>query len=156
MAEMGTEQADERWIGECLRLACRAARRGEVPIGAIVVRDGVVLGRGSNRPIAACDPTAHAEIVALRRAARSERNYRLPGADLYVTVEPCAMCAGAALHARIRRIVYGCSDAKGGALGSVVDLSAVPGLNHRLRVTAGVRAQECRELLRAFFQARRR
>ena len=142
-------------MDEALALARAAAGRGEVPVGAIVVRDGQAIGRGGNAPIADSDPTAHAEIAALRDAARSLSNYRLPGATLYVTIEPCAMCAGAILHARIARVVFGAADPKTGACGSVVDLFAEPRLNHHATVTRGVRADECGALLSAFFAARR-
>jgi len=146
---------DARWMDEALALARAAAARGEVPVGAIVVRDGQAIGRGGTAPIADSDPTAHAEIAALRDAARSLSNYRLPGATLYVTIEPCAMCAGAILHARIARVVFGAADPKTGACGSVVDLFAEPRLNHHATVTRGVRADECGALLSAFFAARR-
>lgn len=146
---------DDYWMGEALALACAAAERHEVPVGAIVVRDGVLVGRGGNAPIAGSDPTAHAEIAALRDAARALGNYRLPGCDLYVTLEPCAMCAGAIFHARIARVVFGARDPKSGVCGSVLDLFAEPRLNHHATVTGGVRAQECGALLSDFFAARR-
>jgi tRNA(adenine34) deaminase len=146
---------DDRWMGEALALAQAAGERGEVPVGAIVVRDGVAIGRGGNAPIAASDPTAHAEIAALREAGRTLGNYRLPGCALYVTLEPCAMCAGAIMHARISRLVFGARDPKTGACGSVVDLFAEPRLNHHATTHAGVRAEECAGLLSAFFAARR-
>ena len=129
--------------------------RGEVPVGAVVVRDGVVVGRGGNSPLAANDPTAHAEIRALREAGRALGNYRLAGCDLYVTLEPCAMCAGAIIHARIRRLVFGAFDPKTGACGSVVDLFAEPRLNHHTTVEGGIAADRCGALLSAFFAARR-
>lgn len=146
---------DERWMGEAISLAREAACRGEVPVGAVVVKDGGVIGRGGNAPIAASDPTAHAEIAAMREAARALGNYRLPGCTLYVTIEPCAMCAGAILHARISRVVFGAPDPKTGACGSVVDLFAEPRLNHHATVAAGVRGDECGALLSAFFAERR-
>lgn len=149
------ESDDARWMGEALALARAAGERGEVPVGAVVVREGVLVGRGGNAPIAASDPTAHAEIAALRDAARSLGNYRLPGCTLYVTIEPCAMCAGAILHARIARLVFGARDPKTGACGSVVDLFGEPRLNHHATAVAGVRADECGALLSAFFAARR-
>jgi tRNA(adenine34) deaminase len=142
-------------MGEALALAQEAGRRGEVPVGAVVVREDVVIGRGGNAPIAASDPTAHAEIAALREAARATGNYRLPDCELYVTIEPCAMCAGAILHARIARVVFGARDPKTGACGSVIDLFAEPRLNHHAVVVQGVRADECGALLSAFFAARR-
>ena len=147
--------ADERWMGEAIALARAAQARGEVPVGAVVVSDGRIVGRGGNAPVAANDATAHAEITALREAGRALGNYRLPGCELYVTLEPCAMCAGAIMHARIRRVVFGANDPKTGACGSVVDLFAEPRLNHHTRVNGGVAAQECGSLLSAFFAARR-
>jgi tRNA(adenine34) deaminase len=146
---------DERWIREALALARVAQARGEVPVGAIIVRDGVIVGRGGNAPIAANDPTAHAEIAALREAAATLGNYRLPDCDLYVTLEPCAMCAGAIMHARVRRLVFGARDPKTGACGSIVDLFGDARLNHHTVVTADVLAPECGALLSAFFAARR-
>ena len=142
-------------MGEALALARAAGERGEVPVGAIVVLEGQVVGRGANAPISTHDPTAHAEIAALRDAARAIGNYRLPGAALYVTIEPCAMCAGAILHARVARVVFGADDPKTGAGGSVVDLFAETRLNHHATVVRGVRADECGALLSAFFAARR-
>ncbi len=137
-----------------LRLARAAARKGEVPVGCVVVSGGRIVGRGANRPIAARDPTAHAEVVALRRAARAARNHRLAGATLYVTLEPCLMCLGAMLHARIERLVFGAEDPK---VGSTALLErGLPGLNHRFETSGGVHARECADLLRDFFQARRR
>jgi len=143
------------WMGAALALARTAAERGEVPVGAVVVRDGAIIGRGGNAPIAASDPTAHAEIAALREAGRALGNYRLPGCELYVTIEPCAMCAGAIIHARIARVVFGARDPKTGACGSVIDLFAEPRLNHHAQVVDGVRADECAALLSQFFAARR-
>jgi tRNA(adenine34) deaminase len=140
---------------EALTIAAAAAARGEVPVGAVVVRDGVVIGRGGNSPIAHHDPTAHAEIAALRDAARSSGNYRLPGCTLYATLEPCAMCAGAILHARIARLVFGAHDPKTGACGSIVDLFAEPRLNHHATICAGVGAAESAALLARFFSVRR-
>ena len=142
-------------MDEALQLARDAGARGEVPVGAIVVRDGVVVGRGGNAPIAGNDPTAHAEISALRDAGVVLGNYRLPGCELFVTLEPCAMCAGAILHSRIARLVFGASDSKTGACGSVIDLFAEPRLNHHASVTRGTRADECGRLLSEFFAARR-
>ena len=151
----GSTDDDARWMGEALALARAAGERGEVPVGAVVVLEGQVIGRGANAPISTHDPTAHAEIAALRDAARALGNYRLPGAALYVTIEPCAMCAGAILHARVARVVYGADDPKTGAGGSVVDLFAESRLNHHATVVRGVRADECGALLSAFFAARR-
>ena len=142
-------------MAEALALARAAQVRGEVPVGAIIVKDGAIVGRGGNGTIAGNDPTAHAEIAALRDAGRALGNYRLPGCEVYVTIEPCAMCAGAILHARIGRLVFGANDPKTGACGSVVDLFAVPRLNHHATVTGGVLAGECGSLLSAFFGARR-
>jgi tRNA(adenine34) deaminase len=142
-------------MDEALALARDAGARGEVPVGAIVVRDGVIVGRGGNAPIAANDPTAHAEIAALREAAKAVGNYRLGGCKMYVTLEPCAMCAGAILHARIARLVFGASDPKTGACGSVIDLFAQASLNHHATVSGGTRAAECGRLLSEFFAALR-
>jgi tRNA(adenine34) deaminase len=144
-----------RYMGEALVLARAAQARGEVPVGAIVVRDGAIIGRGGNAPIAANDPTAHAEIAALRDAARALGNYRLPGCSLYVTLEPCTMCVGAILHARIARLVFGAHDPKTGACGSVVDLFGEPRLNHHATVLGGVLADECGKLLSDFFSGLR-
>ena len=149
------QDAAERWMAEALALARAAQARGEVPVGAIVVSDGAIVGRGGNAPIAGNDPTAHAEIAALREAARALGNYRLPGCELYVTIEPCAMCAGAIMHARIRRLVFGAPDPKTGACGSVVDLFAEPRLNHHTTVTGGIAAEACASLLSDFFASRR-
>jgi tRNA(adenine34) deaminase len=146
---------DALWMGEALALARAAADRHEVPVGAIVVCDGAIVGRGGNAPIAHSDPTAHAEIAALRDAARALGNYRLPGCELFVTLEPCAMCAGAIFHARIARVVFGASDPKSGVCGSVLDLFGEPRLNHHATVTGGVREAECGRLLSDFFAARR-
>jgi tRNA(adenine34) deaminase len=152
---MSPPTSDEAWMAEALALAHAAAARGEVPVGAIVVKDGVIVGRGGNAPIAHNDPTAHAEITALRDAAWALGNYRLPGCALYVTLEPCAMCAGAILHARIARLVFGASDSKTGACGSVVDLFREGRLNHHATVARGVRAEECGRVLSEFFADRR-
>ena len=146
---------DSDWMGEALALARVAGARGEVPVGAVIVKEGAVIGRGGNAPIAGTDPTAHAEIAALRDAGRALGNYRLPGCELYVTIEPCAMCAGAIMHARIRRLVFGAPDPKTGACGSVVDLFAEPRLNHHTTVTGGVAAEACAALLSDFFASRR-
>jgi tRNA(adenine34) deaminase len=140
---------------QALALAARAAESGEVPVGAVVVVDGVVVGEGWNQPIASSDPTAHAEIVAMRAAARHLRNYRLTGASLVVTVEPCLMCVGAMIHARIATVVYGTPEPRAGALGSAIAAHDTPGLNHRLAVVGGVLADECRALMQTFFRDRR-
>ncbi len=132
-----------------------AAAHGEVPVGAVVVLQGTIIGRGQNRVIRDSDPTAHAEVVALRMAAQFLRNYRLNGCELYVTLEPCAMCAGAILHARISRLVYAAADPKAGACGSVLDILNHPQLNHTVRVEAGLLAEDCGAMLKAFFRARR-
>lgn len=140
---------------EAISLARAAECLGEVPVGAVVVKDGEIIGRGFNSPIGETDPTAHAEIAALRDAARKLNNYRLPGCSLFVTLEPCAMCAGAIIHARIARVVYGARDHKTGVHGSVVDLFAVERLNHHTSVEGGVLAESCGQLLSDFFAARR-
>ena len=142
-------------MDEALSLARDAAARGEVPVGAVVVQGGRVIGRGGNAPIAHHDPTAHAEIAALREAGAAIGNYRLVDCALYATLEPCAMCAGAIMHARIARLVFGARDPKTGACGSVIDLFAEPRLNHHAQVVDGVRADECAALLSQFFAARR-
>ena len=147
--------ADAVWMAEAISLAEGALARGEVPVGAIVVCDGRVVGRGGNAPIARSDPTAHAEINALREAAAALGNYRLPRCELFVTLEPCAMCAGAILHARLARLVYGASDPKTGACGSVIDLFAKRELNHHTEVDRGIAAERCAALLTGFFAARR-
>jgi len=149
------DSRDEAFMRLALDQAREAAKRGEVPVGAVVVRQGEVIATGANAPVAAHDPTAHAEIVALRAAAERLGNYRLDGCTLYVTLEPCAMCSGAMLHARLDRVVYGATDPKTGAAGSVTDLFALPQINHHTRITGGVLADESAALLRAFFQPRR-
>ena len=139
-----------------IALAARAEQAGEVPVGAVLVSDGVIVGEGWNRPIGSHDPSAHAEITALRDAAARLQNYRLPGTTLYVTLEPCPMCAGAIVHARVGRVVYGTTDPKGGAAGSVFDL--LPSdhrFNHRVEIEGGVLGESCGNQLRAFFRARR-
>lgn len=146
---------DQLYMAMALELAAEAAAAGEVPVGAVVVRDGEVLGRGWNRPISTCDATAHAEIVALREASLVCGNYRLPDATLYVTIEPCTMCVGAMIHARIGRVVFGAPEAKAGALVSQLRLAESEHWNHRLQVDRGVCAEEAGELMRCFFQQRR-
>lgn len=143
------------FMKEALVLAAQAAALGEVPVGAVVVRDGQIIGRGYNRPVSSHDPTAHAEIVALRDAAERLENYRLPGCEIYVTLEPCAMCVGALVHARLARVVFGTRDPKTGACGSIVDLPALATFNHHGRFEGGLMAQECGDLLRRFFADRR-
>lgn len=149
-------QTVETLMLEALKLASTAQAAGEVPVGAIVVKNGVIIGRGYNQPISGRDPTAHAEIVALRDAAKTLGNYRLSDCELYVTLEPCIMCAGAIMHARIARVVYGAPDPKTGACGSVVDLFAESRLNHHTVVTGGILADDAAQLLQDFFAARRR
>ena len=146
---------DLRFMSEALMLARSGAEHDEVPVGAVVVVDGQIVGRGFNQPIGKHDPTAHAEVMALRDAAAQLGNYRLPGATLYVTVEPCAMCAGAIQHARIGRVVYGTKEPKTGACGSVVDLFAEARLNHHAAVEGGLMAEESAALIASFFQRRR-
>jgi len=146
---------DEEVMREALRLAVEGGGQGEVPVGAVVVKDGNIIGRGYNAPISSGDPTAHAEIRALREASKSLGNYRLEGCFLYVTLEPCAMCAGAIMHARISRLIYAAADPKTGACGSVIDLFSEKKLNHHATVTGGVLASEAGRMLSEFFAARR-
>lgn len=150
------QSADESYMQLALQLADLAAQAGEVPVGAIVVKDGMIIGRGSNSPIGMHDPTAHAEIAAMRDAAQHLGNYRLVDCTLYVTLEPCAMCTGAIQHARIEKLVYGADDPKTGACGSVVNLMAEPKLNHHTEVIGGVLAEKCGTLLSTFFKQRRK
>jgi tRNA(adenine34) deaminase len=152
---MGDPLRDERMMREALALARQAATLDEVPVGAVVVREGEIVGRGYNSPVARNDPAAHAEIMALRDAGARLGNYRLVDCEIYVTLEPCAMCAGAIMHARIARVVFGAQDPKTGACGSVVDLFAEPRLNFHSEVEGGVLGEECGALLSAFFAARR-
>jgi tRNA(adenine34) deaminase len=147
--------ADAEWMREALAEARAAADAGEVPIGALAVANGEILGRGQNRVLRDVDPTSHAEIVAMREAAKRLGNYRLLECELYVTLEPCAMCAGAMIHARLKRLVFGTSDPKAGAAGSVLSVLNHPRLNHQMAVTAGVLAEESGDLLREFFKQRR-
>ncbi len=147
--------SDEFWMQAALDLAQQALSIDEVPVGAVVVKDGEIVGRGFNAPISRHDPTAHAEIMALRDAAVRLGNYRLVDCELFVTLEPCAMCSGAIMHARIARVVFGARDPKTGACGSVIDLFAEQRLNHHTEVVGGVRAEECATLLSRFFAARR-
>lgn len=147
--------ADIESMSAALALAAQAAELEEVPVGAVIVQQGAVIGRGHNQPIGSHDPTAHAEINALRAAAQRLNNYRLADCDIYVTLEPCVMCMGALLNARVRRLVFGAYDDKAGAAGSVLDLSADRRLNHRLEVTGGLLEDECSALLQQFFRAKR-
>ncbi len=148
-------EADERWMRRALELAARAQSEGEVPVGALLVSSGEVVGEGWNRPIGSGDPTAHAEIVAMRAASVALGNYRLTGTTLYVTLEPCPMCAGAMVHARVARVVYGARDPLAGAAGSVFEIFNTPSLNHHPQSFGGVLEEECRSVLKAFFKARR-
>lgn len=148
-------RADELWMEEALREAQRAQAAGEVPVGAVVVRAGQIIGRGANVSISRNDPTGHAEIIALRSAGLAINNYRLEDCDLYVTIEPCAMCAGAIVHARIRRLVYGADDPKAGAVKSVMSVINHPSLNHRLGVQGGILGARCMDLLQVFFREKR-
>ena len=146
---------DESWMAEALAEAERAQVAGEVPVGAIVVSDGKIVGRGHNRVIQDSDPTAHAEIVAMRDAAATLGNYRLSGCDLFVTIEPCAMCAGAIVHARVKSLVYGTDDPKAGAVRSVLGVLNHPQLNHKVEVRSGVLQDRCAQLLKEFFKSKR-
>jgi tRNA(adenine34) deaminase len=146
---------DIKWMRQALQLAQRAEAESEVPVGALVIRDDIQLGEGWNRPIIQHDPSAHAEIIALRAAGTTAANYRLTGTTLYVTLEPCVMCVGAIMHARVERVVFGATDPRAGAAGSAFDLLASDYFNHRVTVTGGILAKECGERLRRFFRARR-
>ncbi|HEX9138383.1 MAG TPA: tRNA adenosine(34) deaminase TadA [Steroidobacteraceae bacterium] len=147
--------SDIAFMRQALALAADAGRAGEVPVGAVLVHEGAVLATGANRPISSCDPTAHAEIVALRAAAQALGTYRLADTVLYVTLEPCLMCAAAIVHARVRRVVFGAWDPRAGAAGSMLDAFALPGHNHRVDVFGGVLDQDCAALIQGFFAARR-
>jgi len=147
--------ADQAFMRSALREARKADLEGEVPVGAVVVQGDKVIARGHNRPLALSDPSAHAEILALRRAAKKLGNYRLNGCDLYVTIEPCAMCAGAIVQARLRRVVYGAPDPKAGACGSALAVLNHPKVNHRVELVSGILAKECAGILREFFRKRR-
>jgi tRNA(adenine34) deaminase len=153
--EHTTTTSDEFWMEEALRAAQRALEAGEVPVGAIVVWAGEIVGRGWNRNLTDSDPTAHAEIVALRQAGAHLGNHRLGDCELFATIEPCAMCAGALVHARLKRLVYGADDPKAGAVHSVVEVLNHPQLNHQMEVRGGVLAGRCAELLQSFFRSRR-
>ena len=146
---------DRQFMQQAIEQAQLAAIAGEVPVGAVLVRDGQVISKAFNKPITNHDPSAHAEMLVLRQAALAEQNYRLPGTTLYVTLEPCAMCVGAILHARVDRIVFGAPDPKTGAAGSVVDLFAIKQINHQTSIEGGIMGDECGQLLRNFFKERR-
>ncbi|KMJ45520.1 tRNA adenosine(34) deaminase TadA [Xenorhabdus khoisanae] len=146
---------DEYWMRRAIKLAMQAQEKGEIPVGAVLVADNEIIAEGFNHPITDHDPTAHAEIIALRRGGMQLQNYRLLNTTLYVTLEPCIMCAGAMVHSRIQRLVYGASDMKTGAAGSLIDILRHPGMNHQIDITGGVLAQECSSMLSAFFKQRR-
>jgi tRNA(adenine34) deaminase len=152
---MNQAELDHQFMEQAIEQAQLAAAANEVPVGAVLVRDGKVISRGFNQPISHHDPSAHAEMLALREAARVEVNYRLPGTTLYVTLEPCAMCSGAILHARVERLVFGAPDPKTGAAGSVLDVFSSKEINHQTSVEGGVMSEECGQLLRSFFKERR-
>ena len=152
---MTQAELDRQFMEQAMEQAKLAALAGEVPVGAVVVREGKVLARAFNKPISNHDPSAHAEMLALREASLAEENYRLPGTTLYVTLEPCAMCSGAMLHARVDRVVYGAPDPKTGAAGSVLDIFASKQVNHQTSVEGGIMAEECGQMLRNFFKERR-
>jgi tRNA(adenine34) deaminase len=148
-------ELDRQYMQQAIEQAMLAASAGEVPVGAVLVRDGQVISKGFNQPISNSDPSAHAEMLVLRGAAQSEANYRLPGTTLYVTLEPCTMCAGAMLHARIDRVVFGASDPKTGAAGSVLNVFSEKQINHQTQVEGGIMSEECGQILRQFFKERR-
>jgi len=148
-------ELDRQYMQQAIEQAMLAASAGEVPVGAVLVRNGKVISKGFNQPISNSDPSAHAEMLVLRGAAQSEANYRLPGTTLYVTLEPCTMCAGAMLHARIDRVVFGASDPKTGAAGSVLNVFSEKQINHQTQVEGGIMSEECGQILRQFFKERR-
>lgn len=152
---MTQTELDQQYMRMAIEQAQLAAQSGEVPVGAVLVRDGQVISKAFNKPITNHDPSAHAEMLALRGAALAQENYRIPGSTLYVTLEPCAMCSGAMLHARINRVVYGAPDPKTGAAGSVLDLFSSKQINHQTSVEGGIMSEECGQLLRDFFKGRR-
>ena len=152
---MTQTELDQQYMRMAIEQALLAAQSGEVPVGAVLVRDGQVISRAFNKPIGNHDPSAHAEMLALREAALAEENYRIPGSTLYVTLEPCAMCSGAMLHARIDRVVYGAKDPKTGAAGSVLDIFSSKQINHQTSVEGDIMSEECGQLLRDFFKGRR-
>ena len=147
--------SDSKYMARALELAREAERAGEVPVGAVIVKDDAIVGEGWNRPISTSDPTAHAEIVAMRAAAQKLDTYRLLDTTLYVTLEPCPMCAGAMVHARVKRLVYAATDPRAGAAGTIFNIVQHPSLNHRVECEAGLMGEECATLLRTFFQGRR-
>ncbi len=153
--DKGYTPIDMEWMSKALVLAEQAGAIGEVPVGSLLVKDGVVVGEGYNTPISHCDPTAHAEIMALRDGAARLKNYRLPDTTLYVTIEPCTMCIGAIIHARVSRLVYGAKEPRAGAVESQLELPTLAHYNHKLDVVGGVLAEQCGELIRAFFRDRR-
>ena len=155
MRHIDQPNSDELFMEEALRAAQRALEAGEVPVGAVVVCEGKIVGRGGNRNLTDSDPTAHAEVIALRQAGAAIGNHRLEGCELFATIEPCAMCAGALVHARLKRLVYGADDPKAGAIRSVMQVLNYPSLNHRMEVRAGVLAGRCAELVQSFFRLRR-
>ena len=148
-------ETDLKWMRHAIELARRGAEQDEVPVGAVIVKDGNVIGEGWNQPISQDDPTAHAEIVAIRKAAKLEENYRLSDTTLYITIEPCSMCAGAIVHSRITRVVFGASEPRAGAAGSALNLLQNEKFNHQTEITSGVLADECGQVLKDFFAARR-
>ncbi|MES2586607.1 MAG: tRNA adenosine(34) deaminase TadA [Pseudomonadota bacterium] len=148
-------ELDRQFMQQALDQAKLAALAGEVPVGAVLVRDGQIISRGFNQPIGNSDPSAHAEMMALRAAAQDASNYRLPGTTLYVTLEPCTMCSGAMLHARVERVVFGAADPKTGAAGSVINVFSAKQINHQTQVQGGIMAEECGQILRDFFKERR-
>ena len=152
---MTQTELDQQYMRMAIEQAQLAAQSGEVPVGAVLVRDGQVISKAFNKPIANHDPSAHAEMLALREAALADENYRIPGSTLYVTLEPCAMCSGAMLHARIDRVVYGAQDPKTGSAGSVLDIFSSKQINHQTSVEGGIMSEECGQLLRDFFKGRR-
>ncbi|MDC9589728.1 tRNA adenosine(34) deaminase TadA [Xenorhabdus sp. XENO-10] len=152
---MTENYSDEYWMRQAMNLAMQAQAKGEIPVGAVLVADNKVIAEGFNHPITDHDPTAHAEIIALRKGGIQLQNYRLLNTTLYVTLEPCVMCAGAMVHSRIQRLVYGANDMKTGAAGSLIDILRHPGMNHQIEITAGVLAEECSTMLSSFFKQRR-
>jgi tRNA(adenine34) deaminase len=152
---VNSKETDEHWMNAALAEAMAAQQAGEVPVGAVVVQDGKIIARGQNRNLRDHDPSAHAEIVAMRQAAQVLRNHRLERCELFVVIEPCAMCAGAMVHARLKRLIYGAKDPKAGAVESVIPVLNHPRLNHQMEITGGVLEEQCSEILRSFFRAKR-